>query len=100
LDEKALMAYVDLNPVRAGLAQTPEQSEYTSIKERTHQIKQNPTHANKSDTPTGLLPFTGYPRQDMPKGLPFRLKDYLELIDWQSMAVPEQRFTVPSPGEG
>jgi hypothetical protein len=37
LDEKALlaaMAYVDLNPVRAGLAETPEASDYTSIQER------------------------------------------------------------------
>jgi len=28
------MAYVDLNPVRAGMAETPEQSEHTSIRER------------------------------------------------------------------
>ena len=37
LDEQALlaaMAYVDLNPVRAGIAETPEDSDYTSIQER------------------------------------------------------------------
>jgi hypothetical protein len=37
LDEKALaacLAYVDLNPVRAKMAQAPQSSEYTSIAER------------------------------------------------------------------
>src|SRR5690554_5023069 len=37
LTEQALlscMAYVDLNPVRAAMADTPKQSNYTSIKER------------------------------------------------------------------
>jgi hypothetical protein len=28
------MAYVDLNPVRADICNTPEESDYTSIKER------------------------------------------------------------------
>jgi hypothetical protein len=94
LDEKALMAcmaYVDLNPVRAGLAQTPEQSEFTSIKERAHQIKLNPGSTEQSNTPCGLLPFAGYPRQDMPKGLPFRLNDYLELVDWTGRAILENK---------
>jgi REP element-mobilizing transposase RayT len=37
LDEAAIaacMVYVDLNPIRAGLAATPEESDYTSIQER------------------------------------------------------------------
>jgi REP element-mobilizing transposase RayT len=94
LDEKALMAcmaYVDLNPVRAGMAERPEQSEYTSIQERAHQFKQTTDDSNSLDTPSGLLPFAGYPRRDMPKGLPFRLKDYLELLDWTGRAILENK---------
>ena len=37
LDEQAIlsaMAYVDLNPIRAGIANTPETSEYTSVEAR------------------------------------------------------------------
>lgn len=43
LDEKALaaaMAYVDLNPVRSGIANSPEESEFTSIKNRINTYNQ------------------------------------------------------------
>ncbi|MES9981550.1 MAG: transposase [Candidatus Thiodiazotropha sp. 6PLUC5] len=94
LDEKALaacMAYVDLNPVRAGIADTPEQSEHTSIKERALKLKQHPDDSGEPEIPSGLFPFIGNPRQDMPKGLPFRLKDYLELVDWTGRAILENK---------
>ena len=95
LDEKALaacLAYVDLNPVRAGMAQTPETSEFTSIEERAAQMKQvsgSPNH--QSAQPPHLLPFVGNPRADMPKGLPFGLIDYLQLIDWSGRAILENK---------
>jgi len=63
----ACMAYVDLNPIRAAIAKTPEQSDYTSIQERILQ-------------PEGscLRPFT----EQNDAGIPFNLKDYLQLVDW------------------
>ncbi|MCP4866567.1 MAG: transposase [Alteromonas sp.] len=77
LDEASLaacMTYVDLNPVRARLANTPEESNHTSIQKR---IK-----AAKSNTqPTQLLPFAGTPRNNMPDGLPFRLEEYITLVE-------------------
>jgi REP element-mobilizing transposase RayT len=42
LDDEALIAcltYIDLNPIRAGMAQTPEESGYTLIQDRMQQLK-------------------------------------------------------------
>jgi REP element-mobilizing transposase RayT len=72
LDERAVlscMAYVDLNPVRAAMAATPEASDYTSIQER---IRQPDRH--------GLYAMNDQASE--PEGLPFSLKDYLEFVDW------------------
>ena len=87
LDEKALaacMVYVDLNPIRAKMAETPEQSDHTSIKQR---IKQT----LKVQQPESLLSFAGNPREDMPEGLPFRLSDYIELVDWSGRIMREDK---------
>lgn len=68
------MAYVDLNPIRAKMAETPESSDHTSIQQRI-------TAAGKGEQPRALLAFVGNPRKHMPKGLPFELVDYLELVE-------------------
>ncbi len=70
LDERAVlacMAYVDLNPIRAAMARTPEQSDYTSIQERIERPHNS-----------CLRPFDS----EENSGIPFNLKDYLELVDW------------------
>ena len=77
LDERALltvMAYVDLNPIRAAMAKTPEASSYTSIQERI----QN----NKTD----LLGF-----DKGREAIPFSLTDYLKLVDLTGRAVLEDK---------
>lgn len=77
LDEAALiacMAYVDLNPIRAKVSDTPEEADFTSLKKRVDSAKMQ-------RQPKRLLPFIGNPRENMPNGLPFFLSDYLELVD-------------------
>ncbi len=85
LDDAALaacMAYVDLNPVRANMAATPEASKYTSVKRRIKKAKvsKQPNHPNQQAK--GLLPFVGNPRKNIPIGIQMKLTDYLQLVDW------------------
>ncbi|MCC2607396.1 transposase [Planctobacterium marinum] len=91
LDEAALaacMAYVDLNPIRAGIAKTPEQSDHTSI-----QYRINAARAGK--TPQYLTPFVGSHNDDRPHGLPFQLADYLALVDITGRAIaPDKRGAI------
>jgi hypothetical protein len=72
----ACMAYVDLNPIRAAMAKTPEQSDYTSIQERI-------LHPEGSC----LRPFA----EDIDEGIPFGLKDYLELVDWAGREIKRNK---------
>ncbi|NDV90229.1 transposase [Alteromonas sp. 345S023] len=83
LDEGALlacMAYVDLNPIRAGKALRPESSLYTSIKLRV-------ACAQKRRQPRSLMQFDNGRKDTSRKSLPFQLKDYLELVDQSGRAL-------------
>ncbi|MGH1371723.1 MAG: hypothetical protein ACRBBW_06805 [Cellvibrionaceae bacterium] len=84
LDEAALaayMAYVDLNPTRAKMP-PPEESDHTSAKLRIEKAKTADIANHPRQQPKALISFADNPRQDIPDGLPFRLSDYLELLDW------------------
>ncbi len=102
LDEQALiscMAYVDLNPIRAGIAQTPEQSDYTSIQQRVQEMQSVDDESSKdteclSEVIPELLRFSG--KLDDTAGLPSSLKDYLELVDWSGRAIhPDKKGKIP-----
>mgnify|MGYP001820290429 FL=1 len=96
----AAMAYVDLNPVRARMAPTPEDSEYTSIRRRicgdcgpreqrgpvTRMLERGELH--HFETP--IRPLLGFPDTVHPTDgplsstdkLPMREPDYLQLVDF------------------
>jgi REP element-mobilizing transposase RayT len=87
LDERALlacMAYVDLNPVRAKMATSPEASEHTSVKARIMALQKN------KPAPPTIAEFVG--SNPEVQGLPFLLKDYLELTDWTGRLIREEHL--------
>lgn len=115
LDDGALlsaMIYVDLNPIRAGLAETPEQSDFTSIHERiktiSKQLKNNTTLSkkpkndnsfdiNRLKQPKALLPFIDADRLSHHNFIDFKLSDYLDLVDYSGRSIKEnKRGAIPS----
>ena len=112
----ACMAYVDLNPIRAGLAETPEASEYTSAQERIADVTtaEEVSTADAKDvrvehgaragwlSPVELEPRRRKVRERSTsrrcsnKGcLPMSLADYLELLDWTGRQVhPGKRVSI------
>jgi len=83
------MAYVDLNPVRANIAPTPEASEHTSIRERIAQrfdlaeaIKGQPL-VNPFDLPLAeLAKFEEAVTIHDQQGILDSFSDYLQLVDY------------------
>ena len=71
---------------------TPETSDHTAIKSRitTYQVN--------NSQPETLCPFVGYPRKNMPQGLPFKLIDYLELVDWTGRILRQDKRGVIAEG--
>ena len=115
LDEKAILAcmvYVDLNPILARLAETPEQSDFTSVQQRISELGDNqkrlmdqedeverqPERAEGCEEVVvqrpSLLRFSGGYQDAV--GIPYhRLADYIELVDWSGrVVVPGKRGAI------
>jgi hypothetical protein len=113
LDEKALlscMAYVDLNPIRAKMSSTPEESDFTSIQERlfdhakrvarpsrqqkslVRQFKKNVvSQCDAGLKQARLKPLNGSCFALLSEGIPFTRQDYFELVDWTGRTLREDK---------
>jgi len=107
LDEGALlsaMVYVDLNPIRAKIASTPETSDFTSIQDRLRALAK--LLKNKSTTekiqqscdealqPKHLMPFSSKQNKLINSdflSIDFFLSDYLELVDSTGRVIREDK---------
>ena len=100
LDDIALlscMAYVDLNPIRAHIADSLETSDFTSIQER---LVQNRSHQkfsqrkssysdiNICQQPSTLLPLS---TQYLSSEIPLIIGEYLALVDWSSRCIVKSK---------
>ena len=95
LDEESLLAcaaYVDLNPIRAALAATLEESDFTSVHRRIQSLQRSgaantddflaPLFIDEQTGALGPCPAADGQRCSDRGFLPMQLTDYLELLDW------------------
>jgi REP element-mobilizing transposase RayT len=95
------MAYVDLNPIRAKMDDTPETSRHTSVKERITQslnladniaeIIQAQGLNHFSMSLKALLNFEGNVKDEKQEGILFSLPDYMELVDTTGRIIREDK---------
>lgn len=87
------------------MAQTPKESDLTSIQERLRQFARShqeqastPTDTNLiTERPADLLPLHGGEHIDAPEGIRFSLPDHLQLVDWTGKAVRDgKRGVIPA----
>jgi REP element-mobilizing transposase RayT len=103
LDEAAVltcMSYVELNPIRAGISDTPEESDFISIQQRIQQWRRaqakNQSTAKES-TRGGIQPSVPLMRlvkqsQDPHRNaIGYTTKDFLELVDWAGRAIRDNK---------
>lgn len=99
LDEAGLLAamvYVDLNPVRAGIADGPSEADFTSIYQRIRQTQRDAKLAPRAVIP--LRPFCDQAALGASAAIPYLSSDYLSLVEWSARAISgEQRLALRRP---
>jgi REP element-mobilizing transposase RayT len=116
LDDAAVlscMAYVDLNPVRAGIAHSLEDSDFTSIQERLREYAgadgnqmvvesniapmQDSMRAQQPKQPALLSLLTPFVTSNTKSPIPCSLEDYKNLVEWTGQQLREGKASLLKP---
>ena len=109
----ACAAYVDLNPVRSGLVETPEASDFTSVQRRIESLPKHgmdslvateqradgwlsPIDLGEATAAPGPLASKGGRRASDKGFLPITLSEYLKLLDWTGRQFVFGRGWIPA----
>ena len=84
----AAMAYVDLNPIRAGMTRRLDHSRHTSIARRMRDAKETPALLSAA-----MKPIAGLAA---PHALPLSTSEYIALVDWTGRQLrPGKKGAIP-----
>ena len=108
LDDAAVltcMTYVDLNPVRAGLAKRLEESSFTSIAARLAEATRRMDGSSgrhvedlqSGTAPRGLAPFSDQAPPGVAAAIPVTMPDYVNLVRWTGRSVLRGKGRVTGP---
>ncbi len=101
------MSYVEFNPLRAGISTTPEESNFTSLKERlqprfnlSEAIKSFVKHGGcgdyfKGKTAIPIKPLAAFANRHSNNehcSIPLEFTDYLELVDFTERAIRDDKW--------
>lgn len=100
LDEAAVlmcMSYVDLNPIRAGIAELPESSDFTSVQQRIQEWRQfnisNTTSTLNENSSKNFMPLLAFSKNlsNHIHSFSYSTIDYIELVDWAGRIIRENK---------
>jgi REP element-mobilizing transposase RayT len=95
----ACMAYVDLNPIKAGMASSLEKSDFTSIQERIGIKQENELQVEENPANPGLRQHLGtFASADIAKPhIPCSWENYHQLVEWTQQQLVSRKSTSLTP---
>ena len=89
----ACAIYIDLNPIRAGVSRTPEDSDYTSVQDRIRALRRAPLQHQELPVVSSYPPLISIEEATENQ---VTTKEYLSLVDATGRTIVDGKGSIPS----